>query len=68
MTNLRPLAKILFFKGQFQFSQVNMTVARISGQYNDVLSQNLTFPAKLKLATEETIAVIIFKYIVPYIL
>ena len=34
-----------------------MTEAMISDQYNDVLSQNFTFPAKQILATEESIRI-----------
>ena len=40
-----------------------MAEARICDQYNNVLSQNFTSPAKQKLATEESIAVKVFKYI-----
>ena len=43
-----------------------MTEGRISVQYNDVLSQNLTFPAKQKLATEESIVINGFKYLISF--
>ena len=42
-----------------------MTEAKISGQYNDVLLRNLTFPAKQKLATDESIVVKVL--LVPFI-
>ena len=43
-----------------------MTEATISGQYNDVISRNLTSPAKQKLATKEFIAGIIFKCLIAF--
>ena len=43
-----------------------MTQTRISGQYNDVLSTIFGPPAKKKLATEESIVVIISKYLMSF--
>ena len=43
-----------------------MTEASISGQYNDVLSRNLTSHAKRKLATEKSIAIKVFKYLISF--
>ena len=36
------------------------------GFSDDVLSQNLTSPAKQKLATEESIVVNVFKYLISF--
>ena len=43
-----------------------MTKARISNQYNDVFSRNMTSPAKQKIATKESLAVKIFKYLIAF--